>query len=82
MNAIRIETTLNSETLYLPQLTPLLGKEVEIVVKEIAKPRVFPATADIATMEAAVAELEDYDFDAWRETRDAELRKANSNDSA
>jgi hypothetical protein len=82
MNAIRIETTINSETLYLPQLTPLLGKDVEIVVKEIAKPVIHPATVDLTTMEAAATGLQDYDFDAWRESRDVELREASINDPA
>jgi hypothetical protein len=34
MNAIRICRHLDSETLYLPELRPLLGKHVEIVVRE------------------------------------------------
>lgn len=32
MNAIRITTHLNSETLYLPEIQPLVGKDVEIIV--------------------------------------------------
>jgi hypothetical protein len=35
MTAIRIETTIDSETLHLPQLKPLVGKSVEIVVREM-----------------------------------------------
>jgi hypothetical protein len=35
MTAIRIETTIDSDTLYLPELKPLLGKSVEIVVREM-----------------------------------------------
>jgi len=34
MNAIRITTHLESETLYLPELGPLVGKDVEIIVLE------------------------------------------------
>ena len=37
MNAIRIETTIDSDTLYLPQLKPLLGKSVEIIVTEVTR---------------------------------------------
>lgn len=37
MNAIRVETFLNGDTLYLPQLKPLFGKSVEIVVTEISQ---------------------------------------------
>ena len=77
MNAIRIETMLASETLYLPQLKPLVGKNVEIIVKERAFPLVTPATSDSAAVEAAVLGLEHYDFDAWRESREAELGHAN-----
>ena len=35
MTAIRIETTIDSETLHLPQLKPLVGKSVEIIVREM-----------------------------------------------
>lgn len=34
MNAVRIHTRLESETLTLPQLRPLVGKQVEIIVRE------------------------------------------------
>lgn len=34
MNAIRIRTKLESETLTLPELRPLVGKSVEIIVRE------------------------------------------------
>ena len=34
MNAIRITQKLESETLYLPQLRPWVGREVEITVRE------------------------------------------------
>jgi hypothetical protein len=37
MNAIRIETLLEGDTLYLPQLKPLVGKSVEILVTELAQ---------------------------------------------
>jgi hypothetical protein len=37
MNAIRIETTIDSDTLHLPQLKPLLGKSVEIIVREMTQ---------------------------------------------
>jgi len=38
MSTIRIETTIDSDTLYLPQLKPLVGKSVEIIVRERATP--------------------------------------------
>jgi hypothetical protein len=34
MNAIRIHTQVDSETLHLPQIRPLIGKKVEIIVLE------------------------------------------------
>jgi hypothetical protein len=47
MNAIRIRTTLNSETLHLPELKPLLGKPVEIIVLEDSgSPAVHPGNGD------------------------------------
>jgi len=76
MSAIRIETTIDSETLYLPQLKPLVGKSVEIIVREKAAPVVTPATSDWAAVEAAVRGLEDYDFDAYRAARELELFRA------
>lgn len=36
MQAIRIKQRLDSETLHLPQVRPLLGKHVEIIVLEDA----------------------------------------------
>jgi hypothetical protein len=77
MNTIRIETTLDSETLYLPQLKPLMGKSVEIVVQEIASPSVLPATQDPMSVEIAVLGLADYDFDAWRASRELEIEQTN-----
>ena len=34
MNAIRIRKTIESETLHLPELRPLVGRTVEIIVLE------------------------------------------------
>lgn len=34
MSAIRIKRRLDSDTLHLPELRPLIGREVEIVVQE------------------------------------------------
>lgn len=34
MKAIHIQTTIHSETLYLPELKPLIGHTVEIIVLE------------------------------------------------
>lgn len=34
MDAIRVHQKLDSDTLYLPQVRPLIGKNVEIIVRE------------------------------------------------
>jgi hypothetical protein len=72
MNAIRIETTISSETLHLPQLKPLVGKCVEIIVREKSASNVTPPTRNWTDVEEAVRQLEDYDFDAYREAREAD----------
>jgi hypothetical protein len=75
MDAIRIETTIDSDTLYLPQLKPLVGKSVEIIVREKMAPNITPATREWSTVEAAVRSgLDDYDFDAYREARKLEVK--------
>ncbi len=42
MSTIRILKKIESETMYLPELKPLIGKTVEIIVKE--QPAVVSAT--------------------------------------
>jgi hypothetical protein len=68
MNPIHIHTQLNSTTLHLPQIAPLLGKQVEIIVQE-EMPATVPGgqeglTARLEAVQRAVEEIEDYDFDA------------------
>jgi hypothetical protein len=76
MTAIRIETTINSETLHLPQLKPLVGKSVEIIVRERVIPVVTAGRGEWAAVEAAALALDDYDFKAYREIRNTELNMA------
>jgi hypothetical protein len=79
MNAIRIRTTLDSDTLHLPELKPLIGHAVEIIVlDESAAPAVQPGTGDWEAFERAAQALRDsgYDFDAWRQQREFDLRHA------
>jgi hypothetical protein len=38
MNAIHIRRTLDSDVLHLPELKPLIGKTVEIIVREETPP--------------------------------------------
>ena len=76
MNAVRIRRKLDSETLHLPELKPLLGKNVEIIVLEENLPPITPGTGDWDMAMKAVAELEDYDFDAFRKQRECDLEHA------
>jgi hypothetical protein len=72
MSVIHIETTIDSDTLYLPQLKSLVGKIVEITVREKAVPKVTPSTGASAAIGEAVRQLEDYDFNAYRDARNKE----------
>jgi hypothetical protein len=81
MTVIRIQTTLTSETLHLPELKPLLGRPVEIIVMDAAAtPSVRPGTGDweaAARAAQALRERGTYDFDAWREQREVDQQYAN-----
>ena len=74
MNAVRIRRKLESDTLHLPELKPLIGKTVEITI--IEQPTVIPGTGDWEALKAAADDLEGYDFDAWRKQRDYDLQHA------
>jgi hypothetical protein len=80
MNAIRIRKTIESETLHLPELKPLVGRTVEIIVLEEEKrSTIRPGTGDWEAAEKAAQELREtgYDFDAWRAQREFDLKHAN-----
>lgn len=79
MNAIHIRKRIDSETLHLPELQPLIGKTVEIIVYEEQAPAIRPGTGDWEAAARAVEELREtgYDFDAWRQQRDYDLKHAN-----
>lgn len=79
MNAIRIRKTIESETLYLPQLRPFVGRTVDIIVTEDERSPAFePGTGDWEAAAKAAQELREsgYDFDAWREQREYDLKHA------
>lgn len=83
MDAIRINTTLDSDTLYLPQVRPRIGKAVEIIVRENA-----PAgqqgqngrgpQRDV--WKAALAGLSglDIDWEAYNRQREYDVRSASA----
>jgi hypothetical protein len=75
---VRILRKLDSETLYLPELRPLIGKSVEIIVREEAVSEIAPGTGDWDAAQRAAQNLREtgYDFDAWREQRELDLRCA------
>ncbi len=74
MNTVRIRKKLESDTLHLPELHALIGKDVEITVTEApAIPQVIPGTGDWDAAMQAVRELEDCDFDAVLQQRDYDL---------
>jgi hypothetical protein len=77
MTAIRVRRRIESETLHLPELKPLIGKTVEIIVVEEPTPPVRPGSGDWDAAARAVQDLKDYDCNAWREQRDYDLRHAN-----
>jgi hypothetical protein len=78
MNAIRIRKRLDSDTLYLPELRPLLGRGVEIIVLEDDGPvaAVRPGTGDWEAADRAIRQLQDYDYDALAEQDACDLRHA------
>ncbi|HTU92035.1 MAG TPA: hypothetical protein VMF69_18270 [Gemmataceae bacterium] len=77
MNAIRVRKKLDSETLNLPELRPLLGRTVEIIVlAEEPIPGIRPGAGNWEAALTAVEELEDYDFDAVTRQREHDLKHA------
>jgi hypothetical protein len=78
MNAIRIRKKLDSDTLHLPELRPLLGRTVEIIVLEEGSPSdIRPGTGDWAAFDRLAREITDYDFDAQREQDKVDFQDAN-----
>lgn len=83
MNAIRIRTTLSSDTPHLPELQPFVGRAVEIIVlaDEPAPlpPGIGPRLVswDVA-LEAArqLRESGTYDFEAHRDQNECDLKHA------
>jgi hypothetical protein len=59
MNSIRIQTRLESTTLDLPELSPLIGRRVEIIVSENGDFAMDPMEALRSSPASASAELFD-----------------------
>jgi hypothetical protein len=56
-------------------LKPLIGRTVEIIVLSVA-PAIGPGTGDWDAAARVASDLDDYDFDAWREQRDFDRQRA------
>ena len=71
---LRIQRQIDSATLTLPELQPLIGKTVEIIVRECHGVTITRGTGDWSALPAAAGDLEAYDFDAWPRQRDHGLQ--------
>jgi hypothetical protein len=82
MAAIRIRKTIDSDTLTLPELRPLIGRTVDIVIEEPATaadlpPGFRPGTGDWDAFDRAAAALRDsYDYDAQADQDACDVRDA------
>lgn len=72
MATISIRRKIVSDTLVLPELVPLIGKTVDIRVTERPELDTDEHWKKVAE---AIAGLEDYDFDAWRDLRSLDLER-------
>lgn len=75
MTMVRIHRRLESDTLHLPELQPLIGKNVEIIVQE----EIPTPSAESWKSSVRAAEMlreTGYDLDAWREQRDWDAEHA------
>ena len=68
MSTIRIHRRLDSETLHLPELQPLIGKTVEITVREEPPPR--PASSEEWEAFFAVGGLDSIDPELYKRYRE------------
>jgi hypothetical protein len=83
MNAIRIRKKLDSEILSLPELRPLLGQTVEIIVLgEESSAGIQPGTGDWTAFARLAHELSDYDFGAQGDQDRVDLQHARDQSSA
>jgi len=67
MNAVRIRKRVDSDTLHLPKLRPMIGKDVEIIILEERAP--FGSTQDLSPVDEAAGKIE-LDWDAIQDLRD------------
>ena len=72
MHAIRIRTRVNSDTLHLPELRPLVGKNVEIIVLEV-NPEALPNSKSLWDDLYELAGTDVVDPNAYRALRSASM---------
>jgi hypothetical protein len=70
MTEIHLTRDLDSDTLQLPELRPLIGRKVEIIVRDVSAPAVPTDPWDALT---ALAGRDLVDPGAYRELRDLDL---------
>jgi hypothetical protein len=74
MNAIRVKAHIDSETLRLPELKPLIGKDVEIIVLEESRKRTKAAKKDTKPKKGWFTRNfgagRDMDFEGFEEARE------------
>ena len=70
MATVRTQRQIDSATLALPELQPLLGKNVEIIVREQNGVTISRGSGNWKALQAAAEQLDDYDFDTWQRQRD------------
>ncbi|MCI0358983.1 MAG: hypothetical protein L0211_10935 [Planctomycetaceae bacterium] len=75
MTEIHLTRDLESDTLELPELKPLIGRRVEIIVRAVSSPDVSqqPAQTDPWDSLAALAGHDLVDPAAYRQLRDLDL---------
>jgi len=69
---IHLHQKLDSETLYLPELKPMIGKTVEIIVREEAEPPPNPPSSSLSAL-SEIAGKDLIDPMAYQEIRAASI---------
>lgn len=69
---IHLHQKLDSETLYLPELKPMIGKTVEIIIREKAEPSSSPHSSSLHAL-SEIAGKDLIDPKAYQEIRAASI---------
>ena len=76
MSTFHIRKKLDSDTVTLPEIRPLIGKTVEIIVHEVTMPDFIPGTGDWDAVENAVRGIKDFDYEALAAQEECDLNHA------